>query len=150
MNRLTRDGTAEPVSRDHILRRERKIYFPIQLTTQTNKQYTGQRVGQPLESGVFSVLRTQIPTLRQRPPSRRSMIHHDLNPYRKLDPRTWHQLSSCARRNSAICVANDIPCCYVCIHLESILRHITMHGGELLISVVWNRPVRSDHLCRLC
>ena len=36
MNRLTRDGTAEPVSRDQILRRERgegKIIFPLQLTT---------------------------------------------------------------------------------------------------------------------
>ena len=36
MSRLTRDGTAEPVSRDQILRRERgqgKIIFPVQLTT---------------------------------------------------------------------------------------------------------------------
>ena len=33
MDRLTRDGIAEPVSRDKILRRERgqeKIYFPVQ------------------------------------------------------------------------------------------------------------------------
>ena len=36
MSRLTRDGTAEPVSRDQILRRERgqgNIIFPVQLTT---------------------------------------------------------------------------------------------------------------------
>ena len=36
MSRLTRDGTAEPVSRDQILRRERgqgKNIFPVQLTT---------------------------------------------------------------------------------------------------------------------
>ena len=36
MSRLTRDGTAEPVSRDQILRREREqgiIHFPVQLTT---------------------------------------------------------------------------------------------------------------------
>ena len=36
MSRLTRDGTAEPVSRDQILRREREqgnVYFPVQLTT---------------------------------------------------------------------------------------------------------------------
>ena len=37
MSRLTRDGTAEPVSRDQILRRERgqvkKSFFPVQLTT---------------------------------------------------------------------------------------------------------------------
>ena len=36
MSRLTRDGTAEPVSRDQILRRERgqgKNSFPVQLTT---------------------------------------------------------------------------------------------------------------------
>ena len=36
MSRLTRDGTAEPVSRDLILRRERgqgNIHFPVQLTT---------------------------------------------------------------------------------------------------------------------
>ena len=36
MSRLTRDGTAEPVSRDQILRRERgqgNINFPAQLTT---------------------------------------------------------------------------------------------------------------------
>ena len=36
MSRLTRDGTAEPVSRDQILRRERgqgNDMFPIQLTT---------------------------------------------------------------------------------------------------------------------
>ena len=36
MSRLTRDGTAEPVSRDQILRRERgqgNIHFPCQLTT---------------------------------------------------------------------------------------------------------------------
>ena len=37
MSRLARDGTAEPVSRDQILRRERgqgeKIIFPVQLTT---------------------------------------------------------------------------------------------------------------------
>ena len=32
MNRLTRDGTAEPVSRDQILRREVRI-FPVKLTT---------------------------------------------------------------------------------------------------------------------
>ena len=35
MNRLTRDGTAEPVPRDHNLRRERGqdiVYFPVQLT----------------------------------------------------------------------------------------------------------------------
>ena len=36
MSRLTRDGTAEPVSRDHILRHARgqgNIIFPVQLTT---------------------------------------------------------------------------------------------------------------------
>ena len=36
MSELTRDGTAEPVSRDHMLRRERgqeKNKIPIQLTT---------------------------------------------------------------------------------------------------------------------
>ena len=36
MSRLTRDGTAEPVSRDQTLRRERgqgNIHFPVQLTT---------------------------------------------------------------------------------------------------------------------
>ena len=36
MNRLTRDGTAQPVSRDQILRRERGqgiFIFPVQLTT---------------------------------------------------------------------------------------------------------------------
>ena len=36
MSRLTRDGAAEPVSQDQILRRERgqgNIYFPAQLTT---------------------------------------------------------------------------------------------------------------------
>ena len=36
MSGLTRDGTAEPVSRDEILRRERgqgKNIFPVQLTT---------------------------------------------------------------------------------------------------------------------
>ena len=38
MNGLTRDCTTEPVSRDHILRRERgrggkKNIFPVQLTT---------------------------------------------------------------------------------------------------------------------
>ena len=36
MSRLTLDGTAEPVSRDQILRIERgqgKINFPVQLTT---------------------------------------------------------------------------------------------------------------------
>ena len=38
MNRLTRDGTAEPVSRDQVLRRERGqgnivFIFPVQLTT---------------------------------------------------------------------------------------------------------------------
>ena len=36
MSRLTRDGTAEPVSRDQILRHARvqgKIIFPVQLTT---------------------------------------------------------------------------------------------------------------------
>ena len=36
MTRLTRDGTAEPVSRDQILRRERDrevFIFPVQLTT---------------------------------------------------------------------------------------------------------------------
>ena len=38
MGRLTRDGTAEPVSRDQILRRERgqgNIIFPVQLITST-------------------------------------------------------------------------------------------------------------------
>ena len=36
MSRLTRDGTAEPISRDQILRRERGqgiFVFPVQLTT---------------------------------------------------------------------------------------------------------------------
>ena len=37
MSRLTRDGTAEPVSRDQILRRERGqgniFIFPVQLTS---------------------------------------------------------------------------------------------------------------------
>ena len=36
MNRLTRDGTAEPVSQDLILMREQgqgNIFFPVQLTT---------------------------------------------------------------------------------------------------------------------
>ena len=36
MSRLTRDGTAEPVSRDQILRHVRgqgNIHFPVQLTT---------------------------------------------------------------------------------------------------------------------
>ena len=36
MSRLTRDGTAEPVSRDQILRRgrgQRNIIFPVQVTT---------------------------------------------------------------------------------------------------------------------
>ena len=36
MSRLTRDGTAEPVSRDQILRHARgqgNIFFPVQLTT---------------------------------------------------------------------------------------------------------------------
>ena len=36
MSRLTRDETAEPVSRDHIFRHERgqgDIIFPVQLTT---------------------------------------------------------------------------------------------------------------------
>ena len=36
MSRLTRDATAEPVSRDQILRRERgqeKLFFPVGLTT---------------------------------------------------------------------------------------------------------------------
>ena len=38
MSRLTRDGTAEPVSRDQILRRKQTrnreiIIFPVQLTT---------------------------------------------------------------------------------------------------------------------
>ena len=36
MSGLTRDGTAEPVSRDQILRREwgqgKNIFFPVQLT----------------------------------------------------------------------------------------------------------------------
>ena len=38
MSRLTRDGTAEPVSRDQILRHARgqgNIIFPVQLTTST-------------------------------------------------------------------------------------------------------------------
>ena len=35
MSRLTRDGIAEPVSRDQILRRERgqELFSPVQLTT---------------------------------------------------------------------------------------------------------------------
>ena len=36
MSRLTRDGAAEPVSRDQIIRRERRqeiLLFPVQLTT---------------------------------------------------------------------------------------------------------------------
>ena len=35
MSRLTRDDTAEPVSRDQILRRERRqgLVFPVHLTT---------------------------------------------------------------------------------------------------------------------
>ena len=44
MSRLTRDGTAEPVSRDHILRREREqgnIDFPcFQLTTSRIGNFT--------------------------------------------------------------------------------------------------------------
>ena len=43
MGRLTRDGTAEPVSRDQILRRERGqgiIAFPGQLTTSRNGNLT--------------------------------------------------------------------------------------------------------------
>ena len=43
MGRLTRDGTAEPVSRDQILRHERgqgKIYFPVQLTTRRTGKIT--------------------------------------------------------------------------------------------------------------
>ena len=45
MSRLTRDGTAEPVSRDQIIRRERgqgNIHFPtVQLTT--------CRIGNPID-----------------------------------------------------------------------------------------------------
>ena len=43
MSRLTRDGTAEPVSRDQILRRKRrqgKTFFPIELTTSRNGNLT--------------------------------------------------------------------------------------------------------------
>ena len=43
MSRLTRDGTAEPVSRDQILRHVRgqgNIYFPVQLTTSTIGNFT--------------------------------------------------------------------------------------------------------------
>ena len=44
MSRLTRDGTAEPVSRDQILRRERgreMFIFPVQLTaSRTNGSLT--------------------------------------------------------------------------------------------------------------
>ena len=43
MSRLTRDGTAEPVSRDKVLRRERgqgKIIFPVQLTTSRFDNFT--------------------------------------------------------------------------------------------------------------
>ena len=44
MSRLTRDGTAERVSRDQILRHERgqgKIFiFPVQLTTSTTGNLT--------------------------------------------------------------------------------------------------------------
>ena len=41
MSRLTRDGTAEPVSRDQILRHARgqgNIIFPVQLTTSRIEQ----------------------------------------------------------------------------------------------------------------
>ena len=44
MSRLTRDGTAEPVSRGQILRREReqgKLHFPFQLTTSRIGNNTG-------------------------------------------------------------------------------------------------------------
>ena len=45
VSRLTRDGTAEPVSRDQILRRERRqgniyFYFPVQLTTCSSDNLT--------------------------------------------------------------------------------------------------------------
>ena len=41
MRRLTLDGTAEPVSRDQILRRERgQGIFPVQLTTSMMGKYT--------------------------------------------------------------------------------------------------------------
>ena len=42
MSRLTRDGTAEPVSRDQILRREdgENIFFPVQLTTSRIGKFT--------------------------------------------------------------------------------------------------------------
>ena len=44
MSRLTRDGTAEPVSRDQIIRHERgqrKIIFPVQLTMSKIDNLTG-------------------------------------------------------------------------------------------------------------
>ena len=43
MSRLTRDETAEPVSRDQILRHERgqgNIFFPVQLTTRRTGNLT--------------------------------------------------------------------------------------------------------------
>ena len=44
MSRLTRDGTAEPVSRDQILRREQRgqeiLIFPVQLTTSRIGNFT--------------------------------------------------------------------------------------------------------------
>ena len=49
MSGLTRDGTAEPVSRDQILRRNReqeKIIFPVQLTT--------GRIGEPYPVDPYS------------------------------------------------------------------------------------------------
>ena len=42
MNRLTRDGTAEPVSRDQVLRREPReiLIFSVQLTTSRIGNFT--------------------------------------------------------------------------------------------------------------
>ena len=59
MSRLTRDGTAEPVSRDQILRRERgqgrirfpwdreEFVFPVQLTT--------RRIGNLIRRLIFTL-----------------------------------------------------------------------------------------------
>ena len=79
MSRLTRDGTAEPISRDHILGRERGqrklLFFYVQLTTSRIGNHTGLIDPYPVESSDdacihgrasagFKGTRLRIPSLR--------------------------------------------------------------------------------------
>ena len=56
MSRLTRDGTAEPISRDQILRHARgqgNIIFPVQLTTSRIGSLRSSFVGIGFGSGIL-------------------------------------------------------------------------------------------------